>query len=368
MALPINSHSSILTIDLDAIASNYRQLQSKVSPATTAAVVKANAYGLGADRIGTLLHSLGCNTFFVATLDEGIQLRAAVPKADIHVFNGVLPGWPAVMKENQLRPVLNSIHQVNSWHKYAENLKTALTADLHIDTGMSRLGLPSNEVNQFVQTSMFSNTINLDLVISHLATADTPDHPMNRKQLLQFQKMTTLVKSKRASFAASSGIFLGTNYHFDLVRPGIALYGGNPFKNRTNPMERVVRLQGRILQVRSVDSPQAVGYGATYKVSGPTRIATVSIGYGDGYLRSLSNTGLVWIEAYEAQVVGRISMDLTTVDVTGIPEHLSQVGALVDFFGPHQTIDQVAKLAGTIDYELLTNLGNRFHRVYVGGQ
>ena len=358
---------SILTIDLDAIADNYRILRETANPTKVGAVVKANAYGLGADKIAPLLQNSGCNIFFVATLDEAVQLRSILPHAEIHVFNGILPGWPEVMIEHRLRPVLNSLEQVNLWHKHAQNMQTTLVADLHIDTGMSRLGLPPNEVEKILQTPFYSNTIKLDLVLSHLSNADNPDHQMNLEQLKKFQAIAKLFKSKRFSLAASSGIFLGTNYHFDLVRPGIALYGGNPLLGRANPMVQVLRLQAKILQIRSVDAPQAVGYGAAYKVPGKMRIATVAIGYGDGYLRSLSNTGKAWIEAYEVQVVGRVSMDLTTVDVTQVPAHLTQVGALVDFINPTQTIDQIAISAGTINHEFLTRLGERFHREYIGG-
>ena len=358
---------SILTIDLDAIADNYRILRETANPTKVAAVVKANAYGLGANKIAPLLQNSGCNIFFVATLDEAVQLRSILPHAEIHVFNGILPGWPKVMIEHRLRPVLNSLEQINLWHKHAQNMQTTLVADLHIDTGMSRLGLPPNEVEKFLQTPLYSNTIKLDLVLSHLSNADNSDHQMNLEQLNKFQAITKLFKSKRFSLAASSGIFLGTNYHFELVRPGIALYGGNPLPGKPNPMAQVIRLRAKILQVRSVDTPQVVGYGATYKVPGKMRIATVAIGYGDGYLRSLSNTGKAWIETYEIQVVGRISMDLTTVDVTSVPTHLTQVGAFVDFIGPSQTIDQIALSAGTIDYEFLTRLGQRFHREYIGG-
>ena len=204
-------------------------------------------------------------------------------------------------------------------------------------------------------------------MISHLSNADKSDHLMNPEQLNKFQAIVKHFKTRRFSLSASSGIFLGTNYHFDLVRPGIALYGGNPLPGKSNPMKKVIRLRAKILQVRSADTPQVVGYGSTYKVPGKTRIATVAIGYADGYLRSLSNTGKAWIETYEVQVVGRISMDLTTVDVTSVPDHLTKVGALVDFIGPSQTIDQIAHSAGTIDYELLTRLGQRFHREYIGG-
>lgn len=368
MAFPSNSQCSVLTINLDAIAANYRLLKKKVSPAKIGAVIKANAYGLGAKRIARHLQTLGCNIFFVATLDEGIQLRLIAPKAEIHVFNGILPGWSAELNKYNLCPVLNSLEQVEDWKNYTKSLETSLLADLHIDTGMCRLGLSPKDLKKMMESPDSLELINLNLALSHLANADVPSELTNQEQLEHFKEATKPLKSQQLSLAASSGIFLGSNYHFDLVRPGIALYGGNPLMNKPNPMEQVVRLQGRILQVRYVNSPQTIGYGSTYKVPGPMRIATVAIGYADGYLRSLTNTGTVWIESYEAQVVGRISMDLTTVDVTQIPEHLVQVGALVDFIGPRQSIDKVALSAGTIDYELLTRLGTRFQRDYIEGE
>ena len=368
MAFPNNSQSSVLTINLDAIATNYRLLETKANNAKVGSVLKANAYGLGVEQVAQQLQRVGCNVFFVATLDEGIRLRLITPNAEIHVFNGILPGWPAEMHKYNLCPVLNSLEQIKIWQNYTRGLETCLLADLHIDTGMCRLGLSPKDLKLLTQSPDLLKFINLDVVVSHLANANDPDDFMNQEQLADFRKAAKVLKSQRLSIAASSGIFLGSNYHFDLVRPGIALYGGNPLMNKPNPMEQVVRLQGRILQVRYVNSPQTIGYGSTYKVPGPMRIATVAIGYADGYLRSLTNTGTVWIESYEAQVVGRISMDLTTVDVTQIPEHLVQVGALVDFFGPRQSIDKVALSAGTIDYELLTRLGTRFQRDYIGGE
>ena len=367
MALNQDSQGPFLTIDLNCIVANYRALQEKAGSAETAAVVKANAYGLGVGQVAPVLEKAGCKSFFVATLEEAVQMRSILPNADIHVLNGILPGWPEVMLEHKIRPVLNSLYQVNLWLGHVEDMEEVLFADLHIDTGMSRLGLSNEEAVTFLQTPAFSNTVKLDVVLSHLAAADTPGHPMNLEQLKIFQKQAPLFKGRRTSLAASSAIFLGPDYQFDMVRPGIALFGGNPVPGKPNPMKQVVRVKGRILQVRSVDTPQVVGYGATYQATGPTRIATVAIGYGDGYLRSFSNTGKVWIEAHEAQVVGRISMDLTTVDVTQVPENLTRIGALVDFIGPSQTIDQVAATAGTIDYEILTSLGARYHRDYIGG-
>ena len=368
MAPQLNSQSSsLLTINLDAIADNYKFLEREVSPAQLAAVVKANAYGLGVERIAASLNNLGCNTFFVATLEEGLQLRRILPQVGIHVFNGVLPGWPDEMIQFELQPVLNSLEQVDIWLKRTENLIKPLWADLHVDTGMSRLGLSAEEAIQFLETPALSKAINLDVLLSHLAIANIPEHNMNMDQLKKFKMLRTKFNPTRGSLAASSGIFLGSAYHFDLVRSGIALYGGNPVPGQPNPMKKAVKLQGRILQVRSVDTPQTVGYGASHQVSGPARIATVSTGYADGYPRSLGNIGKVWIGDHEAPVVGHISMDLTTVDVSKIPERLARMGALVDFIGPAQSIDLIASTAETIDYEMLTRLGTRVQRDYVGG-
>ena len=211
------------------------------------------------------------------------------------------------------------------------------------------------------------NILHLDVILSHLACAHDPTHEMNAAQQTAFAIKAQNLSAKRKSLAASAGLFLGDRYHFDLVRPGIALYGGNPQPAGPNPMAQVLRIQGKILQVRSVDTPQSVGYGASYRVNGPTQIATVALGYADGYLRSFSNSGRAWIGGHEVQVAGRVSMDLTTLDVTGVPPHLVYPGASIDFIGPEQSLDQMAEDAGTIDYEILTRLGNRFGRHYLKG-
>ena len=340
---------SILTIDLDALVDNYRTLSKR---ANTAAVVKANAYGLGVERIAPALNNAGCSIFFVATLDEGIQLRTLLPDAEIHVFDGVLPGWKDDLLNHHLIPVLNSPEQIDLWGN-------ADAADLHVDTGMSRLGLMPSDWENLPET---------DLLISHLASADTPDHPQNAAQLKAFNLARDKIPHRRASLSASSGAFLGAEYHFDLVRAGVSLYGVNPEPGKPNKMAQVVRLQARILQVRLVDSPQSVGYGASYQVSQPTRIATVAIGYADGYLRSLGNEGIAYIEGHEVPVVGRVSMDLTTLDVTDVPADLAQPGCLVDMIGPGTPIDDVAAKAGTIGYEILTRLGPRPKRIYASAE
>ena len=232
---------------------------------------------------------------------------------------------------------------------------------------MCRLGLTLKEVDAFAENAALANVLHLDVILSHLACAHDPAHEMNASQQTIFEKKAKNFSAKRKSLAASAGMFLGNQYHFDLVRPGIAIYGGNPQPGCTNPMAQVIRIQGKILQVRHVDTQHTVGYGATYSVVGPTQIATVALGYADGYLRSFSNTGRAWIGGHEVQVAGRVSMDLTTLDVTGVPPRFVFPGALVDFIGPDQSIDQMAKDAGTIDYEILTRLGSRFGRHYSKG-
>ena len=357
---------SVLTVDLDAIVDNYKLLQGKAAGVETAAVVKADAYGLGAAKVAPTLATAGCRTFFVATLDEAVALRIHLPDAAIHVFNGLLPGWSETMADIMAIPVLNSLYQVNLWIEHQEALGKRLAADLHIDTGMSRLGLGSTELALFNGSPDLKQALDLDIVLSHLACADEPDHPHNPEQRQAFALARQSFDGVRTSLAASSGIFLGSEFHLDLVRPGIALYGGNPTPGEPNPMAQVIRFQGKILQVRSVDTPQTVGYGATHQASGPSRIATVAAGYADGLLRSLGNRGKAWVEAHEVPVVGRVSMDLTTIDVTGIPDYQAVPGALVDFIGPRQSVDDLARDAGTISYEILTGLGSRTRRCYSG--
>ncbi len=360
-------HGARLTIDLDAVVRNYHTLREQSPESETGAVVKANAYGLGLDHVAPALAQAGCTTFFVATVDEAIALRAVLPKAGIHVFDGLLPGWSEPLAEINAIPVLNSLYQINLWLEHQETLGRKLPADIHIDTGMARLGLNEEELQAFRESRDSGPKIEINTILSHLACSENTDHPLNEQQLAAFTDALTHFDGKKASLSASAGVFLGPEYHFDLTRPGIALFGGNPTPGSPNPMAQVIRLQGKILQVRSVDTPQTVGYGATHQASGPARIATVALGYADGYIRSLGNTGKAWIESYEVPVVGRVSMDLTTLDVSSAPDYLTAPGALVDFIGPQQSTDDVAHDADTISYEFLTGLGARFYRTYIGG-
>jgi alanine racemase len=350
--------TAVLTVDLDAVVANWRRLAAKGRPAEAAAVVKADAYGLGAARVAPALAAAGCGSFFVATIDEGIALRRVLPAAEIFVLCGPLPGAEGEFTNARLIPVLNSLEQIALWSAFAPGSD----AVVHLDTGMSRLGLTTADLER-VDVSR----IRLRLVMSHMACADEPHAPMNRAQLAAFRAMAARLPAAPLSLAASSAVFLGPEFCFDLTRPGAALYGVNPTPGQHNPMAQVVRLQGKILQVRDVDTPQTVGYGATHRVAGPARIATVAVGYADGWFRSLGNRGHGIIGGVKVPVAGRVSMDLTTFDVTAAPAEAVHAGALLELLGDHVTVDDVAAEAGTIGYEVLTALGPRYLRRYEGG-
>lgn len=365
----------ILTIDLDALAANWRLYADAVasSGAEAAAVVKASSYGLGIHRAAPALLKAGCTSFYVATIEEGIELRAILgPQgesgATISVFDGLMDGAERDFTEFGLVPVLNSLGEVDAWRAFCTGVGEALPAQLHVDTGMSRLGLDEGELKRVTGNPDHLTGLRIDYVVSHLASAEEPDNPTNAQQRERFRAVLAALPGARGSFANSSGVFLGADYHFDQVRPGAALYGVNPTPGKPNPMAQVIRLQGKILQTRTIDTPQGVGYGSTHRASEGTRIATLAAGYADGYLRSLSNAGEVFIGEHRAPVVGRVSMDLITVDVTGIPQELTRPGQLADIIGPLNPVDRVADAAGTIGYEILTSLGARYHRVYVGSE
>ncbi len=362
---------AILTIDLEAIKENYRRLRQELRPVTCAAVVKADAYGLGATRVAPALAKAGVRTFFTATLDEAIAVQTALektrPSADIFVLNGAGAGPAEDFIAYGLMPVLNSLGELETWSAAARAAGRVLPAVLHADTGMNRLGLPPAELDTLAADTNRLAGIELRYVISHLACAEESGHALNGLQLRRFEAARARLPSAPGSLANSSGIFLGADYHFDLARPGAALYGVNPTPDRPNPMSQVVRLQGKILQSREIDAPQGVGYGAIHRVAGGTRVATVAVGYADGYLRSLSDQASAWIGDRKVPVIGRVSMDLITLDISDVPAEDAHVGALVDLIGPRQDLDALAGSAGTIGYEILTALGARYHRLYLGG-
>ena len=366
---------AILTIDLDAVAANYRHLRDRLGGAACAAVVKADGYGLGMERVAPVLARAGCRVFYVAHIEEGILLRqilndtgeSAFVQTEIHVLGGLMAGAEGAYDASRLAPVLGSLREIHDWKTYCARVERPLPCSIHADTGMGRLGLPPHELDMLTEEPSRLEGLDILGVISHLASADEPESPQNAEQLAAFADVRRRLPQGKASFANSSGIFLGSEYHCNLVRPGAALYGIGPVPGKPNPMAQVIGLQGKIIQMRDVDAPQTVGYGATHRVEGPGRVATVPVGYADGYLRSLGNKGTGYIGDIPVPVVGRVSMDLITLDVTGVPEHLAVTGTLVDLIGPRNPIDQVAREAGTIGYEILTSLGHRYRRVYKGG-
>ena len=354
-----------MVISRRQIARNYRNVCSVVGPGVdVAGVVKADAYGLGATQVAPALAAAGCRRFFVAHGAEALALRRTLPEATIYVLHGLLPGEAAAAAAARLVPVLNNPAQIDAWAALGRSGGGPLPAVLHLDTGMTRLGLLDREAAALAADPSRLAGIELTLLMSHLVASEEAEHPLNREQLDRFRRLCALFPPLPASLANSSGIFLGPEYHFALVRPGVALYGVNPLPGRPNPMTQVVHLQGRILQVHRVDSPRTVGYGATHLTSGPARIATVGAGYADGYLRSLGNRGFAAVGGVRVPVVGRVSMDLITLDVSALAPGAAAPGTLVDLIGGGVDIDALADAAGTNAYELLTRLGPRYRRIY----
>jgi alanine racemase len=365
--------TAVLTIDLDALIANYQHLRDLAGAAECAAVVKADAYGIGMAEAAPALWRAGCGTFFVATLGEAEALRMLLPEAVIYVFGGLLPGSAEAFRESSLRPVLNSAEEIKEWAAYCASIGEKLPCAVHIDSGMNRLGLSAAEVDTVAESPFdLWSTFQLSLVMSHLACADDPSHAKNAAQLRIFDKLRARLPNALASLANSAGILLGPDYAYDLVRPGIALYGGHPQRRGKNPFRGVVHLKSRILQVRNAAAGETIGYGATRTLGRPSRVAVVSAGYADGLFRALSTKDgeeglLVYLGPHPAPILGRVSMDLITIDVTDVPEHLSRRGQWVELIGPNVSAHEFAVHAGTIDYEVLTSLGQRAVRRYIGG-
>jgi alanine racemase len=358
---------AILTIDLDAVAENYRRLKQRLAPGVACAgVVKANGYGLGAAEVAQRLHAEGCRVFFVAQAQEALAIRPLLPEATIAVLAGLMPGSAEDFAVHDIVPVLNDPDQVHAWAAYCAANDPARLAIVQVDTGMTRLGLEVADALALAGEQGYFSAFSDVLVMSHLVISEEPENPINAEQLARFRAVRARFGFAKASFANSSGIFLGADYHFDLARPGYALYGGNPQPGKPNPMRHTVQLLARIIQVREVSTPRTVGYGATARVPKGARIATIAVGYADGYLRSFSNQGEAWIGGRRVPVVGRVSMDLVTLDVSSVPPAACQVGDLVELLGEHASVDEVAERAGTNGYEILTSLGARYRRAYVG--
>jgi len=329
-------------------------------------VVKADAYGMGLAPVAHALNLAGADSFFVARLEEGIALRGLLAGARIFVFDGVAPGTAAALLAHRLIPVLNSAEEIAEWSALARAEKRELDAALQIDTGMNRSGLSHAELSQLAARMRQSLAgINLVLIMSHLARADEPGHDMNWVQLARFRAALAVLPPAPASLAASAGIELGRVYLFDLVRPGLAVYGGNPLPDRPNPYRTVAALTGRVLQVRHIAEGESVGYAATFTATRPLSIATVAIGYADGLIRAMGIRGRAAIAGVRIPFAGRISMDLIALDATEVAPLSLIRGAEVKFLGDTITLEEVAEAAGTITHEVLASIAPRARRVYV---
>lgn len=362
--MPTNNNNSDnkLYIKLENIVKNYRIISRKASNSITAAVVKADAYGLGAIKVSQKLYDEGCRNFFVATLDEALEIRNNIKKnAEIYVFHGLREKQESIFTKNNIVPVLNTLEEIKRWNSFCYKNNKKLPAIIHVDTGMNRLGLNLSELNNI--KSKISD-LKLDFVMSHMACADEKNNKKNKEQLKLFNKARKYFPGVKYSLANSPATFLDKCYHFDLVRPGSALYGVNPIHGLKNPMEHAIELYSKIIQIRTIDSEETVGYGATKALKKGSKIAVIPLGYADGYLRSLSNNGNCCIDGIMVPIVGRVSMDLIIIDVTKIPGSKLHIGKEVEVIGKNISIDEVAKKAGTIGYEVLTRLGTRFNRIY----
>jgi alanine racemase len=353
------AYGGVLEIDLDAVAANWQTLRV-VHAGDVAAVLKANAYGIGAEAAASRLFREGCRHFFVAHFDEALTIRDHVPGAMLAVLNGLRPGTEAEYVGRDILPVIGSLNELSLWSTAARHVGRPLPALLHIDTGMARLGLDETDVEVLAHEPERLNGVSLRYVMTHLVSAEMADDARNPRQLARFAAACLRLGSTPRSLANSSGIFLGPAFASDLARPGAALYGVNPTPDHPNPMRAVVRLRGQVLQTREVPTGESVGYNATWTAERPSRIATVGIGYADGWLRSLSGRGTGFFDGKPVPLVGRVSMDLTTFDITD--HETIGPGAWIDFIGPDCPVDRVASEAGTNGYEILTSLGQRYAR------
>lgn len=372
---PFASAGLRVTVDLTALTENWKDMTRRSGSARAAAVVKADAYGTGIEDAGEALYMAGARDFFVATVDEGVTLRLYAPDARIFVLAGIWPGTERRFFENDLVPVISSEEQLAFWMAVLSNYGDYPCA-LNVDTGFNRLGIAMDEAMAIADDVSRPASFAPVLVMSHLACADDPTAAMNKQQLESFRKVSAAYEGIDSSLAASAGIFLGSDYHFDLTRPGISIYGGEAVSGMANPMRPVVTAQARVVQVRTANAGQSVSYGSTVRLTRDSRLAIVSAGYADGYMRSQSSGGVPlrqsvpqggqgFVAGRKVPVAGRITMDLTIFDVTGLPETAVLAGDYVELFGKNIAVDDVARAAGTIGYEILTNIGLRHERRYV---
>ena len=353
----MHSHSSQLEVHLPSIIFNLNLARAHVGQNTKITpVVKCDAYGLGAVEIAKALERAGCDEIYVATAEEGVDLRAIGINSKLFIIHGFSTLEEArVCYEHHLTPVLNNINQIQLWQQLATELGVALECSVHIDTGMTRLGLPYSESLNALQS--WPKELKLEYIMSHLACADEKDHPMNSEQLQRFQAIKEKFPSYKYSLANSAGMFLGSDFHFDQIRPGVFLYGVD--SSKSVPVKPVVYLSSRIIGLYDIKDQTSIGYSATYKLTQGMKTATVSFGYGDGYLRSLSNKGFCYIQSHKAPIIGRVSMDVLCVDVSNIPAELLYIGQQVELLGNNVSIEQMASMAGVINHEVISALQQR---------
>jgi alanine racemase len=369
-AAALSAVNGILTVDPDALAANWRKLEKTAVPAECSAVIKANAYGCGIEPVARALARAGCKTFFLATLDEAAAARAAVPSAVLYVLNGFAQNTGEAYAKIDAKPVIGDLNELAEWDVFCRRTQWAGGAAIHIDTGMQRLGLTVAEAQGLIPR-INAGDHGISLVMSHLACAENLNHPMNARQLAAFREIASAFPGVPASLSNSSGIFLGSPFHFDMVRPGAALYGVNPTPEADNPMQSVVELKARVVQIRDVERGESVGYGGIWTARRPTRLAIVSAGYADGYFRAAGSSdgtrgAEVMVAGKRCPVAGRISMDLMAVDVTDLEKNAVRRGQMATLIGEGITIDELAHHFGTIGYEVLTSLGSRYARIYKG--
>lgn len=370
---PEDLAGAVLAIDLVALKHNWRTLSERAGSAECGAAVKGNAYGLGIEPVARALWEAGCRSFFVARPKEGEELRAILPdpEASIYILDGLFKGQAEFYAKLNLCPALISIEEAREWASFGRVYGRKLPCAIHVDTGINRLGFSAAEFEALLADSFTMEGLNVTLLMSHLACADDPPHALNARQREAFAAVRARLPGVKASLANSSGIFLGDGFTHDLVRPGIALYGGNPTPGQPNPMRAVAHLDGTVMQVRHVKPGETVGYSATWEASRPSRIAILGAGYKDGVPRALSskqNDGpaQVLINGRRCPVIGRVSMDMMGVDITDLMPHSVVRGTRAEILGSNILIDEAAGWAGTISYELLTRLGSRYARLYTG--
>ena len=368
---PQDLAGAVLTIDLVALKDNWRLLAARAGMAECGAAVKGNAYGLGIEPVARALSEAGCKSFFVARPKEGEELRRILPEATIYVLDGLFAGQAEFYAKLGLCPALISIDEAREWAAFGRVYGRKLPCAIHVDTGINRLGFSMAEFDALLADGFLMEGLNVSLLMSHLACADEPSHALNARQRDAFAEVRRKLPGVPASLANSSGILLGDGFTHDLVRPGIALYGGNPAPGSPNMMRPVAHLEGTVMQVRHVKKGETVGYSATWEARRPTRIAVLGAGYKDGVPRALSskqNDGpaQVFIGGRRCPIIGRVSMDMMAIDITDLMPHSVARGTRAEIMGDHIAIDEAAGWAGTISYELLTRLGSRYARLYTG--